>query len=469
MQSILIVHGHEQVVLDIKNTISNEFLVKNVSTLESCFKSISHNMIDLVFIDLELVSPQSMDNNVDYYPTLLKKFWQVSPSIQIVIITSQEKIREAVKVLKAGANEYVTFPIIKSEISYIIENSSNSVNLQQELDYLRDRFWQNESLEIIRTNSPQMQKTFEKIKYVAKTKATILLTGETGVGKGVIAKLIHRHSDRCDNPFVHVHCGAIVDNLFESELFGHEKGSFTGAFKRKLGRFEIAANGTIFLDEIGTVSSSTQVKLLQVLQDKIFQRVGGEIDVESDARVIAATNIDLKKMVEKGDFRSDLYYRLNVFPIEIPPLRERKDDIPLLIHFFLKKFNKINNKEIVEIHPLVEEASKEYAWPGNIRELENIVERAFILENSSILTPESFPQELLEFDTMDAIIPLNTTMTLAETRSRSVEQVERQYLKEQLLTHKGRINKTAAAAGITTRQLHKLMTKYKILKKQYRS
>ena len=268
---------------------------------------------------------------------------------------------------------------------------------------------------------------------------------------------------------ISVHCGAIPDTLLESELFGHEKGAFTGAVRRRLGKFEIATGGTIFLDEIGTITPSAQIKLLQILQDQTFQRVGGEETLEANVRVITATNTDLKKMCEDGQFRKDLYYRLNVFPIEIPPLRDRPEDIPHLVEVFLKRMNKFSSKEIHHIHPRVLEAFTRYSWPGNIRELENLMERAFILETSSLLTPESFPSELFESEVPSASVFFDTQLTLTEVRHRGIEDIERHYLKEVLAKNQGRIKESASVAGVTTRQLHKLMKRYGIRKEEFRS
>jgi transcriptional regulator with GAF, ATPase, and Fis domain len=293
--------------------------------------------------------------------------------------------------------------------------------------------------------------------------------GETGTGKGVMANLIHRHSNRRDAQFISVHCGAIPDTLIESELFGHEKGSFTGAVRRKLGRFEVATGGTIFLDEIGTLTPSAQIKLLQVLQDGIFQRVGGEETITTNVRVITATNVDLKKMCDDGLFRKDLYYRLNVFPIDIPPLRERLQDIPHFVEVFLKKINSVNIKEIHDVDPQVLEAFNQYPWPGNIREMENLIERAYILESSSVLTPESFPSELFEFGAPVATLQVDSSLTLAEVRKRGIENIERNYLKDVLTRNKGKIKDSSEAAGITTRQFHKLMKKYGIHKEEFKS
>ncbi|MBI5845112.1 MAG: sigma-54-dependent Fis family transcriptional regulator [Deltaproteobacteria bacterium] len=349
----------------------------------------------------------------------------------------------------------------------VIDNAAKAVRTQSELEYLREHFWKEESRSIVRTKNPLMQKVFDQVRSVAPTLTTVLLTGETGTGKGVIARLIHRHSRRSDKQFISVHCGAIPDSLIESELFGHEKGAFTGAIMRKLGKFEIAQGGTIFLDEIGTVTQSVQIKLLQVLQEKIFSRVSGETAIKADGRVIAASNTDLMAAIKEGSFREDLFYRLNVFPIEVPPLRERVEDIPLLVQKFLAKCNLINNKNILSVHPSVLKAFRSYPWPGNIRELENLIERAHIVEQSRELTPESFPAEIFSGGST-AQVHLNTAMTLADVRQDAIESVERQYIKQLLAEHKGKIDVSAVAAGVGVRQMHKLLTKYKIEKNDYK-
>jgi DNA-binding NtrC family response regulator len=256
--------------------------------------------------------------------------------------------------------------------------------------------------------------------------------------------------------------------LIESELFGHEKGAFTGAIMKKLGRFEIAQGGTLFLDEIGTVTQSVQIKLLQVLQEKIFSRVGGATTIKADVRIIAASNSDLQAAIKEGSLREDLYYRLNVFPIRLPPLRERIEDIPLLVQEFLAKCNIYNNKKVFSVHSGVMEAFRRYAWPGNIRELENLIERAHIVEQSLELTPESFPAELFSGGST-AQVHLNTTLPLAEVRQEAIESVERQYLKQLLAEHKGKIDVSALAAGLGVRQMRNLLTKYKIEKGEYKT
>ena len=337
-----------------------------------------------------------------------------------------------------------------------------------ETDSVQENFWNEDVLREVHTRSPRMLQTYEKVKSVAPTKTTVLLLGDTGVGKGMVAKLIHQHSSRKDEAFVHVHCGALPDTLVESELFGYEKGAFTGAAKRKLGRFDSAQKGTIFLDEINTISGAMQIKLLQVLQERVFQRVGGESPIEADVRVIAASNSDLQQLCDEGLFRKDLYYRLSVFPLEIPSLQQRSEDIPDWVNYLIDWFNKLYSKEIQDADPVVVKALQEYSWPGNIRELENVIERAYILETTHILRPESFPQELFTDKNYTADVELDISLPLAEVRRKSLDQLEQQYLKEVMTKHKGRINRAAETAGITTRQLHKLLSKYGIRKEEYK-
>jgi transcriptional regulator with PAS, ATPase and Fis domain len=311
---------------------------------------------------------------------------------------------------------------------------------------------------------------FIKIRAVASTRATVLLIGETGTGKGLLARMIHMHSNRCDEPFISVHCGAIPETLLESELFGHEKGAFTGAVRKKLGKFEMARNGTIFLDEIGTITPPAQVKLLQILQDGTFSRVGGEEALQTEARVIAATNSDLAGMSGRGEFRKDLYYRLNVFPVEIPPLRLRKEDISQIVEVFLKKLRQRHEKDIHSVHPRVLKAFQNYPWPGNIREMENLMERACILETANVLTPASFPAGIFESDSAPpAVLATYDHLPLAEARRHAIEEFERQYLKELFIRTKGRVNRAAEDAGISSRQLNKLMVKYDIQKETFKA
>jgi DNA-binding NtrC family response regulator len=327
-----------------------------------------------------------------------------------------------------------------------------------------------ESNSLTGDDSAAMRAVLEKARTVAPTRATVLLTGETGAGKGVLARLIHRWSNRNGKPFVAVHCGAIPDSLLESELFGHEKGSFTGAHRRKQGKFELAHGGTLFLDEVGTITPAVQVKLLDVLQERRFHRVGGEEDVEVDIRILAATNSDLNRAQEEGRFRSDLYHRLNVFPIEMPPLRERKEDLPALVAHFLERLNTLYSKDIRGLEPTVEEAFSAYDWPGNVRELENVLERAYILESTIRISAQHVPFEILNTAEKHVAVamPVGATKTLAAARAEAVAAAERRYLIELLTSHQGRIDASATTAGITTRQLRKLLAKYEIRKTDFK-
>ena len=469
MKYILIASKNQAARDTICNCLRSEYRADIASDKTSCIEMFRKRRYEFIIIDVEILCLATDAKEQVDYKKALQAFWHISPTAQIIALAAQKEIRGAVSAVKAGASNYLTYPINPAELKFIAEGIYESLRNQSELNYLRNQFWNSDSVEIIRTHSSEMKKVYNKIRSVAPTKTTVLLLGETGTGKGVIAKLIHQHSNRRDKPFIAIHCGAIPETLLESELFGHEKGAFTGAVRRKLGKFEIARGGTIFLDEVSTITPSAQVKLLQVLQDKVFQRVGGEENLATDVRIITATNDDLKKLSDDGVFRKDLYYRLNVFPIVIPPLAERRKDIPLLADIFLKRLNKFYLKNIHDIHPQVMEALMAYSWPGNVRELENIIERAYILETSSILTAESFPNEFFDLGVHGAHIPLDVSLTLADVRRRSIESIESKYLKELLSLNNGRIKNTASAAGISVRQLHKLMTRYHLRKEDFKS
>ncbi len=464
MKSALVISNNREAPVRIESCLPG-YTLHRAPDREKALEVVQKRRIDLIFADLALVRG---DLSKEDCQTILQPFWRFSPSAEIIIMTDSAEIREAVMAVKAGAGDYLTYPLNPAEIRYVTEHLYEARKKDSELDYLRDQFWETESHEIVRTRSPLMKQVFDKIRSVAPTKTTVMLYGETGVGKGIIAGLIHRHSNRKNQPYISIHCGAIPDTLLESELFGHEKGAFTGAVKRKPGKFEIAQEGTLFLDEIGTVTPAAQIKLLQVLQDRTFQRVGGEEVIEANVRIIAASNSDLKVMSDEGAFRKDLYYRLHVFPVEIPSLRDRIKDISLLVEYFLNRLNLYYAKGIHGVHPAVMEALERYDWPGNIRELENLVERAYILESGTALTPDSFPAELFGRELELPPTRFDSGMTLAEVRHNGVEAIERRYLNEVLTRNRGKINESAREAGISTRQLHKLLTKYGIHKESFK-
>jgi len=467
VKTILIASDNVQACETIQSGLSADFkadIVRNAQALHDLF---SEQRYDFLFIDVRFF-PEGVEETIQSFKRGLQAFFTLNPAVQIVVMGPHEHVKEAVNAVKAGAMNYLTYPLDPDEVKYIVETTYEFSVMQSELDYLRDKLIDEDASETFQTNSPRVKLMYERIQSVALAKTTVLLNGETGTGKGVLAKLIHRLSQRNENKFISVHCGAIPDTLIESELFGHERGAFTGAIKKRLGKFEIAHGGTIFLDEIATVSTSAQIKLLQVLQDRTFQRVGGEETILCDARIIAATNTDLKRLTDDNAFRRDLYYRLSVFPIEVPPLRDRIEDIPLLVETFIKRLNKFYFKGIQDIEPTVLKAFEKYPWPGNIRELENLVERAYLLEKSRILSHDSFPKDLFTSDpALPSILP-DTNLVLSEVRRRGVEQVERYYLSELLKLYRGSIKNTSRHADITTRQLHKLMKRFGIRKEDFK-
>ena len=421
---------------------------------------------DLVLLDIELLQEAS-EQDVEAYRLQLDELKKAGPSADIVLLASREQHPEATKALQAGAASYVSLPLHKAELLHVAAKLTELARKKSELDFLRSKELETDVL--LHFESKAMREVYTQVKSIADTKTTTLLVGETGVGKGVIARLIHRLSKRKAGPFISLHCGAIPETLFESELFGHEKGAFTGAARRKLGKLELAGPGTVFLDEVGNISPAVQVKLLNVLQDKVFQRVGGLADISLEARILAATNTDLKELCNRGAFRLDLYYRLNVFPIRIPPLRSRLEDIPDLCSHFLSRLNGLYGKNISGLHPSVQESFLRYDWPGNVRELENLLERAYFLETSSQLRPESFPAEL--FGAQPASSPAEPALelSLAKARGRAADAAERDYLCHVLRRYRGRIDRSAAHAGITPRQLNNLLRKHGLNKIDFKS
>ncbi|MBU2647674.1 sigma-54 dependent transcriptional regulator [bacterium] len=442
-------------------------------------QKLQEKVYNILFLDIDqLELAPTRKDALKLIRTIFARYWEYQPTLEIVVVCPRDRIREAVTVVKAGANDYITYPIDRDEIGMLVSTIYEERILHSELAHFRDRFWAEDAEADITTRSDVMQTVLNQIKSVAPTRSTILLTGETGTGKTRLAKLIHRHSGRKDGPFLSINCGAMPDTLIESELFGHEKGSFTGAIRLKLGKFEIARGGTLFLDEVGTISPAAQVKLLNVIQDGEFQRVGGENTIKTDIRLIAATNMNLSDLVKTGEFRKDLYYRLNVFPIAVPSLKDRSNDIPLLVDGIIQKINKVNNKTIKGIHASAMEILKHYDWPGNIRELENLLERAHILETSDTLTPDSFPREIISTASTTLRNPSKTAsaetlmpdspMTLADMRRQAADQAEYAYLQQLLARHQGKIALSAEEAGISTRQLNKLLHKHGIQKEGYK-
>ncbi|MHC4954596.1 MAG: sigma-54-dependent transcriptional regulator [Planctomycetota bacterium] len=331
---------------------------------------------------------------------LLKEARKADPSIVVVMLTGYGTIESAVKAMREGAEDYVTKPVIDEEMLLTVERALKRRRLSQENEQLRRQLRTSLKLDNLVGADHRMRKMFETVETVASTRATVLLTGESGTGKSMVARAVHHASPRADKPFVEVNCGALPETLLESELFGHKRGAFTGAEANRQGKFLRADGGTIFLDEIATASPALQVRLLRILQERRIERVGDDDSVEVDVRIILATNIDLKEAVDRGEFREDLYHRVNVVSIEIPPLRDRRSDIPLLAEHFLRRSATDNGKQIESINDDAMRHLVRYNWPGNVRELENALERAVVLSRESVLTPADFPLEITgeEFD-----------------------------------------------------------------------
>ncbi|SFE72873.1 sigma-54-dependent transcriptional regulator [Sunxiuqinia elliptica] len=338
---------------------------------------------DIILADIKMPGMDGLE--------MLKRIKAIQQDAIVIMMTAFATVETAVQALKDGAFDYVTKPFDPDDLSHLIRNASKQIALMGENEILKEKVVSLENVEDLIGESEAMNQVFREIESVAQSNASVIITGESGTGKELVARAIHANSPRRYFPLVSVHCGALSESLLESELFGHEKGAFTGAVYNRKGRFEMANNGTIFLDEIATISPKMQIELLRVLESKSFVRVGGNKEIKSDFRVICATNRDLKTMVDNGVFREDLYYRLNVVNIKVPPLRERIDDIPLLVNYFIKKYCSTMNRALMAIEPAALKRLEEFPFPGNIRELENMIERAIVIGNGKKITLKDLP------------------------------------------------------------------------------
>ena len=337
---------------------------------------------DLALVDIKMHGTDGIE--------LQRRLRQIDPELLVIIMTGYASVETAVAALKNGAYDYVTKPLDPDEIAHLVKNALSHKHTLQENERLKEAVAEGGRPGELVGNSSAMRKVFEAIETVAPTDATVLITGESGTGKELVARAIHSASTRRFHPLVVIHCGALTETLLESELFGYEKGAFTGAQYRKKGKFEVAEGGTVFLDEVGDITLKTQTDLLRVLQEREISRVGGNQILKVDFRCVAATNKNLEQLIEAGKFRSDLFYRLNVFHIELPPLRERRDDIPLLVNHFVRKFSSSMNKRITQVAPSAMNQLQQQPWPGNVRELENAVERAMVVAQEPLLRDQDF-------------------------------------------------------------------------------
>jgi DNA-binding NtrC family response regulator len=367
--------------------LDDEYEVVDVTSGPHALEVVRGAQVDVVLLDIRLPEMDGIE--------VLERIKQIDEQVEVILVTAVKTVKTAVAAMKLGAFDYVTKPFEEEELLATIRRALQKRSLEREVVYLRTELARRTGLDDIVGHHAEMQKLFRTIAQVAATASTVLITGESGTGKELVARAIHRMGPRREKPFVAVNPAAISESLIESELFGHEKGAFTGAYQRKPGRFELAQGGTLFLDEIGSLKPEMQAKLLRVLQERELERVGGTRTIRLDVRIVAATNIDLRQAVERETFRADLFYRLNVVPITVPPLRARGTDVPLLVKHFIDRYNQELGKRIEGMTPEALTALQEYPWPGNVRELQNVIERSMALVDSGQIGLNDLPTDVL--------------------------------------------------------------------------
>lgn len=448
MACVLIVDDEK----NIRSGLTLAFEDEGYDTLEAengevAWNIINKKSVDLVITDLRMPVMSGYE--------LLKRAASTFPTLPIIVLTGHGSIEDAVKAMQDGAIDFFTKPVDLDHIMLTAKKALNNskiieqnIKLTQEITTLKQKAKLSKT---IIGKSEKLTKMMSTIEQVAPTKATVLITGESGVGKELVADALHSLSDRKDGPFIKVHCASLSANLLESELFGHEKGSFTGAVSQKKGRFELANGGTIFLDEIGEIDANTQVKILRVLQEREFERVGGTQTIHTDVRVVAATNRNLEEEVKKGNFREDLYYRLNVVHIEVPPLRERKEDIPLLLNSFLNEFNSENSKNIEGFTPQARKLLCSYSWPGNIRQLRNSIESAVVLSRGKLIDVEDLPEQVVNHE---------NESELSIKVGLSLDEAERLFIISTLDYCGGNKTKASEMLKIGRKTLHRKLEEY---------
>jgi DNA-binding NtrC family response regulator len=384
---ILVVDDDAGVRESFRLILEDGFEIRDAPDGPQALDIVKTSQVDVVLLDIRLPEMDGIE--------VLERIKALDEGVEVILVTAVKTVRTAVAAMKAGAFDYLTKPFDEEELLALIGRALERRTLAREVVYLRSELAQRHDFDELVGQHAEMQRLYRLIAQVARTTTTVLISGESGTGKELIARAIHRQGPRRDGPFVAVNPAAVPEGLVESELFGHERGAFTGAHQRKLGRFELAQGGTLFLDEISTLKPDLQVKLLRVLQEREVERVGGTQSIRLDVRIIAATNVDLKRAVADGTFRHDLYYRLNVVPITVPPLRDRRDDVPLLVEHFVKRYSHELRKRIDSVSPDALQALEEYGWPGNVRELQNVLERAVALTEGSVIELNDLPVDVL--------------------------------------------------------------------------
>lgn len=437
--SILIVDDEESVRDSLYNWfVEDGFRVECAENAKKALTILESDQFDIILADIKMPGMDGLE--------MLRRIKALKPDSIVIVMTAFATVDTAVKALKDGAYDYVTKPFDPDDLTHLIRNATKQISLAEENENLKKHVISLENVEDLIGESDAMKNVLRQIESVAQTNSSVIITGESGTGKELVARAIHANSPRKFFPFVSVHCGALTESLLESELFGHEKGAFTGAMYNRKGRFEMADSGSIFLDEIATISTKMQVELLRVLESKTFVRVGGNKEISSDFRVICATNKDLKSMVEKGTFREDLYYRLNVVNIQIPPLRERKEDIPLLVDYFIKEYCLSMNKPPATIDSSAMRRIQEFNFPGNIRELENLIERAIVVGNGKRISLKDLPLE----------------KSMVSSNNESLEDIEKAYVLQILNKYEWNISRTAKALKVDRVTLYHKIKKYNL-------
>jgi DNA-binding NtrC family response regulator len=452
MKSVLVVDDEVGARESLKMVLKNDYEVFLAKDAEEAFLQIKENSPDVILLDILLPDLDGLK--------VLGIIKQNDPDSIVIMITATKTVKTAVEAMKLGAFDYVTKPFDVDELRLIVSRALSTQALKKEVQFLREEIDKNYDFGNIIGKSQGMKEIFKLVKQIADSKATVLIMGESGTGKELISRAIHYNSNRKNYPFITINCAAIPETLIESELFGHEKGAFTNAIERKLGRFEVAHQGTLFLDEIGELSLATQSKILRFLEEKEFNRVGGSKIIKVDVRLIAATNKELIQLIKKGGFREDLYYRINVFPIVIPPLREREEDIPLLIDHFIKKFNNENNKNVKGVSKEALEMMMDYEWLGNVRELENLMERVIALTPNEYIQPEELPFSLMSQSKINGL--KESILSGKVSFLKAEEEFEREIILEALRKANYVQSHAAEILGISRRILKYKMDKLEI-------
>lgn len=441
--SILIVDDEESVRDSLYNWfIDDGYNVECAENAKKALQILESKKFDIILLDIKMPGMDGLEMH--------RRLKSLQNDSIVIIMTAFASVSTAVQALKDGAYDYITKPFDPDDLSHLIRNATSQISLAAQNAALREKVVSLENVSDLIGNSEAMISVLNEVGRVAQSDSPVIITGESGTGKELIAKAIHSNSKRKFFPLVIVHCGALTDSLLESELFGHEKGAFTGAMYNRKGRFEMADGGTIFLDEIATISAKMQIELLRVLESKTFVRVGGNKEIKSDFRIICATNKDLKQLIKEGTFREDLYYRLNVVNITVPPLRERNEDIPVLVDYFIKKYSTSMSRDIIPIHKAALSRLQEYDFPGNVRELENMIERAIVVGNGKEIRLKDLPLE------NDAI----------SKSYESLEDLEKNYIQQVLDKNNWNISRSAKSLKIDRVTLYNKIKKYGLKEKK---